>query len=226
MSETLFDFDYEPDEDAPAPATQAGKKAKAAHVWERDPYDFYVEPAVATAALLTVESFPGVSIDPCCGSGNIVRSMRAAGLMCHGRDIVPRAGQDPADWFLGRRDFLLDGLPEGARGYSNIISNPPFYSGKGTEQFIRQALKHARQKVAVFTDIKFLAGKARRLGLYAEHPPARVYVLSPRVSCPPGDVLEAGGKASGGTADWIWMVWDTTAPHTGTSMFLLGTDEV
>ena len=40
------------------------KKAKMAHVWERDPLDWYQEPTSATEALLTVESFVGGVWDP------------------------------------------------------------------------------------------------------------------------------------------------------------------
>lgn len=49
----------------------------------------------------------------------------------------------------------------------------------------------------------------------------RVYILAPRPSCPPGEYLKAGNKAGGGTADWIWAVWDRTAPAAPTTMHWL-----
>ena len=218
MSETLFDFDYEPDEAAPAPAAQAGKKAKAAHVWERDEHDWYVEPERVTDALLTVEKFPGITLDPCCGGGNIVRAFRRAGYSIHGRDLIERKGQEQP-WFLGTADFLNS--PPEAGGHHNVVSNPPFYSGEGTEKFIRNALRVACNKVAVFTDVRFLFGLERQETLYTDHRPTRVYFPSPRVSCPPGAVIEAGHKPEAGTASFVWMVWDTTHPAAATTMHWL-----
>ena len=210
-----LDFDYEDEAEEAAVAPLLGKKSKITHVWERDEFDFYVEPERVTDALLTVERFSGVTLDPCCGSGNIVRALLRAGCVAHGRDLVERPGQSQP-WFLGTRDFLGGGPVEGMA--ANIVSNPPFFSGEGTEKFIRTALASARSKVAVFTDVRFLFSTERLEGLYRELPPARVHLLSPRVSCPPGKMLEAGGKPNAGTASWVWLVWDFTAPHAGTSL--------
>ncbi len=185
---------------------------KKAHLWERDELDWYCEPEWATAALLKVEKFVGKSHDPACGRGNIVRTLIDAGYEASGSDLVDRAGSP--GWFKGCTDFLGDH----AFYADNIITNPPFYKAKGTEAFIRKALSVAKGKVAIFTDIKFLAGSGRANGIYSELPPHRVWVITPRPSCPPGHVLAAGGKASGGTADWCWMVWDLTAPFTGAEL--------
>lgn len=180
--------------------------AKAAHVWARDALDWYVEPEASTDALLRAETFAGRVYDPCCGGGNIVRAVRRAGLNGYGCDLVRRQGQDPA-WFDGTRDFLAD-----HRGRHNIIMNPPFFRAKGAEAFIRHALAITTYKVAAFVDLKFLGGTGRANGLYAEHPPSRVWIVTPRPSCPPGEYLLAGNEAGGGTADWVWVVWDKTAP--------------
>ncbi len=81
-----------------------------------------------------------------------------------------------------------------------------------TEAFIRHALKRlSLKKLAVFTDIKFLTSARRANGLYAELPPSRVWMISPRPSCPPGAYIAAGNKPQGGTADFCWIVWDRTA---------------
>ena len=185
-------------------------KAKKAHVWERDGLDWYVEPETSTSALLRVERFVGRIHDPSCGQGNIVKTLIAHGYHASGSDLVDRAGSP--GWFKGISDFLG---PE-AMFADNIVMNPPFFKAKGAEAFIRKALAVATGKVAAFVDIKFLAGGGRANGLYRELPPNRVWIITPRPSCPPGEVLKAGGKAEGGTADWIWMVWDKTAPYSGT----------
>jgi hypothetical protein len=178
---------------------------KDAHVWDRGEHDWYVEPTVATAALLTVERFPGLILDPCCGGGNIVKTCLQHGYKAIGTDIVRRTDEP---WFHGERPF--EDLPDHA--IPNIISNPPFYGAKGTEAFIRRGVKAATAKLAVFVDIRFLGGNGRTTGLYAEMPPNRVWIITPRVSCPPGTYLAAGNKAGNGSSDWAWMVWDLTSP--------------
>ncbi|GLK69204.1 hypothetical protein [Hansschlegelia plantiphila] len=186
--------------------------AKAAHVWERDGLDWYVEERRCTSGLLTVERFVGAVWDPSCGGGNIVEEMLAAGVDAVGTDIKQRVQRW---WFRGERDFLAF---EGQPLAQNIVMNPPFFRAKGAEAFIRKALSLATGKVVAFVDIKFLAGGARAQGLYADLPPTRVWVISPRPSCPPGEYLANGGKAEGGTADWCWLVWDLTAPRAETQI--------
>jgi hypothetical protein len=191
------------------------KVEKKAHVFQRDPHDWYVENQACTRALLRVERFFGTVWNPACGQGNIMRACRATGLEAVGSDVVRRAGFDDDAWWCGVGDFLQDSR---APSFESIITNPPFFKAKGTEAFIRKALRVARHKVAIFTDVKFLAGGARASGLYAEHPPSRVWILSPRPSCPPGEWLKAGNKAGGGTADWVWAVWSLTEPRQPTQL--------
>lgn len=186
---------------------------KKAHVWERDPHNWYVEPEEATEALLVVERFAGKIWDPACGQGNIVNTLIDRGYSAFGTDIVQR--HDGAEWWAGQFDFLTDQYPLGA---PNIVMNPPFFRAKGAEAFIRRALDIATTKVAAFVDLRFLAGAERAKGLYTDHPPDRVWIITPRLSCPPGEYLKSGGEAKGGTADWCWMVWDMSSPYLGTSM--------
>lgn len=188
--------------------------AKNARLWARDDLDWYIEPSDCTAALLTVERFVGAVLDPCCGQGNIVRALIAGGVLAWGSDIVDRSGD--ASWFYGASDFL--GERSARRPASNIVMNPPFFRAKGAEAFIRQALTIATGKVCAFVDKRFLAGSGRADGLFAEHPPTRVWILSPRPSCPPGAWLAAGNTAGGGTADWCWLVWSLTEKTTHTQL--------
>ncbi|WP_022697902.1 SAM-dependent methyltransferase [Euryhalocaulis caribicus] len=188
---------------------------KNAHVWERDELDWYVEPTAATEALLTVESFVGSIVDPCAGQGNIVNTLRSAGHDACASDVVKRAEFDRC--WAGHIDFLSGYSAELAR-YENFVMNPPFFRAKGAEAFIRRALELATGKVCAFVDIRFIAGAKRANGLFAEHPPHRVWIITPRVSCPPGEYLKAGGEAKGGSADWVWLVWDKTAPFSATHM--------
>lgn len=183
-------------------------EAKLAHSWERDQYDWYVEPTVSTAQLLSAETFKGQVLDPSCGAGNIVTTMRSAGLSAWGTDIKRRVPEG-TNWFLGVHDFLDESKPW--QPWPNVVMNPPFYRAKGAEAFIRRALTIATGKVCAFLDVKFLAGDGRANGLFSEHPPARIWIITPRPSCPPGEYLLAGNKAGGGTADWCWITWDKAA---------------
>lgn len=177
-----------------------------AKVWARDELDHYVEPESVTTALLGVERFVGAIHDPCCGLGNVVRAARAAGYEATGGDIVRRCGDAP--WFNGECDFRQVGYVYAP----NIVMNPPFFRAKGAEEFIRKALKLAKGKVAAFVDIRFIAGAERANGLYSDFPPHRIWIVTPRVSCPPGSYLAAGNKAGNGSSDWVWMVWDRLSP--------------
>lgn len=188
-------------------------RAKEAHVWERDPLDWYVEGERVTEQLLSVERFDGPVHDPCCGGGNIVRTLLRHGCEATGSDVVDRAGSPP--WFFGVHDFLTE--PNGR--FYNYVMNPPYFGGKGTEAFIRAALPLVLGKLCVFVDRRFLTGRRRAQTLYRDHPPTRVWEISPRPSCPPGAWLAAGNKAGGGTADYCWLVWDKTAPpNAGTAL--------
>lgn len=179
-------------------------RPKDAHVWERDPHDWYCEPGRCTDQLLSVESFPGWTHDPCCGAGNIVGRFLAAGHMATGSDLVQRIN---APWHLGVSDFLAaDTL--GAFGAQNVCFNPPFYRAIGAEDCIRRALTLAPGKVAAFVEKRFTGGAGRAKGLFYDHPPSRLWEITPRPSCPPGAFLAAGGRASGGTMDYVWLVWD------------------
>lgn len=185
-------------------------REKKARLWKRDELDWYCEPVQATTALLRVEKFVGYVLDPACGTGNIPRAFIEAGYgtKVYGSDIVRRVARPFPEWWAGESDFL-----DGAIVHDqNIVTNPPFLGGKGTEAFIRKALACSKAKIAIFTDIRFLAGGKRAQGLWNDHPPHRVWIVTPRVSCPPGEYLASGMKAGGGSADWCWLVWDQTAP--------------
>jgi hypothetical protein len=188
-------------------------KEKAAHVWSKDPFHWYVEGQECTRALARVERFSGPIYDPSCGQGNIIRALGSVGYDCFGTDIRNRVGD--AEWFRGERDYMdsLDGMEF---DFASIVMNPPFYGAKGTEAFIRRALDEAEHKVACFAEVRFLCGGKRAAGLFSDCPPTRIWHLSPRPSCPPGEYLLAGNKAGGGSLDYCWLVWDRTAPHAGT----------
>jgi hypothetical protein len=193
--------------------SESEKRERKSHIFERDEYDWYQEPISVTKLLIDAERFVGAIYDPACGAGNIVTTFLNARYEAYGSDIVDRASR--AKWFMGEGDFLSS---DHRLSGNNIVMNPPYYRAKGTEAFIRKALTLASRKVAAFVDIRFLTGAGRANGLFAEYPPARIWIVTPRVSCPPGSYLDAGNKAQGGTQDWAWLVWAIDEPAAPTQL--------
>lgn len=161
--------------------------------YARTDNDWYVEPPWVIDQLLRAVTFTGMIHDPCCGGGNIPKRLDALGYNTRACDIVDRGYGDV-------RDFFQD-----TRQYDNLVFNPPY---KIAEKFILHAINFAAYKVAAIVNLKFLASQGRRDRLFHRHPPASVLICSQRPSMPPGG---QGIKASGGTADYCWIVWDNVA---------------
>lgn len=168
--------------------------------YERAALDWYVEPADVTEALLAVEHFSGAVLDPACGIGTIPAAVKRAGLVALGSDIVERA---PGSGFEVC-DFLGEIAPWMV---ANIITNPPFGRGDLAMAFIEKAHAVADHKIAVFVDLRFIAS-AKRAGFFARFKPERIWILVPRPSCPPGELLQAGEiKRGGGAQDYCWLIF-------------------
>ncbi|MFC4255692.1 hypothetical protein GRI97_17590 [Altererythrobacter xixiisoli] len=187
----------------------------------RHPWDWYVEEHWVTHALASVVPLDRAVtyLDPCCGQLHIPEALAALGLPhVHGTDLFERAPDHRL--FLGCHDFLGDQrhLLEASQRLS-IIMNPPYSCQDGrrvrglAEQFIRRALAIATDKVCAVLPLKWL-GSAGRYQLFAQFPPAAIWILSERPSMPPGDAIAALGKAAfnNGKVDYMWVVWDAAAP--------------
>jgi hypothetical protein len=168
-------------------------KPKKAHSFERVANDWYVEPPEAVDALLDVERFAGLTLDPACGGGNIPERFAARGLHVSGSDLVNRGFGE------GGVDFLK--CQFGASTYNNVCSNPPFALA---DQFIRKALSVARIKVAMLLRFNFFESERRR-ELFATTPLARVWVCEWRLSILPGAAKYSAG--AGGRETYAWFVW-------------------
>ena len=172
----------------------------------RHSLDWYVEPEWTVHALLDAYPFFGVTWDPCAGSGNIPRTMRSCGLVCHATDLVDRGH---CDGLIGGVDFtspIASCAAFVAGPVDSIIMNPPY---RQAETFVRQALKIARRNVAALVQAKFLYSQTRH-ALFKQFPPWAIFHLSRRPSMPPGEMLMSGAiKAAGGKLDFSWVVWRT-----------------
>lgn len=160
--------------------------------YERQTDDWYQDPPWATDALLAVERpFIGRVLDPCCGGGNIVRQLRAAGIDGCGSDIVQR-------W----EGAAVAPYPDALRwSPASVVSNSPY---REAQEFIDCALSHVKDRVCVLLRLAFLEGQ-KRASWFADRPLARVWVSPRRISMPPG------GKAipaTGGTIAYAWFVFE------------------
>lgn len=186
-------------------AIERGRKKK----FLRDPDQWYTEPAWCSERLFAVEAFSGRIVDPCAGTGRIVAAARAAGLTAEGFDLrergIPgvRGGYD----FLDRFGAYIPGtFPCGG-----IVFNPPYGAspdkgGKRLEEAaIDRALERAH-KVAAFLPTTFLNGERRSRWLETT-PLYRVWLCSPRPSCPPGQMVLDGTAEGSGEIDYAWFVF-------------------
>ena len=143
--------------------------------------------------MFEVEKFdPGIW-DPCCGFGRIPSAAVAAGLYGIGTDIVDRGYSE----FAGVHDFLSSNRFRSP----NIVCNPPFNIA---DKFALHALSNpGTLKVAMV----FPTARLNAAHWIKGTPLARVWLMTPRPSMPPGRVIAAGEKPGGGKMDYCWLVW-------------------
>jgi hypothetical protein len=164
-----------------------------AHSWQREAHEHYVEPAWCSKRLFEEEGFEGAIYDPCCGFGTIVKEALKHGLVAHGSDLVDRG------WDSTRtpHDFLTSPI----ESHQNIVCNPPFNIAA---EFAATALARAERKVAMI----FPTARLNAAHWLRETPLARVWLMTPRPSMPPGHTITAGEKPGGGKMDFCWLVFN------------------
>lgn len=168
------------------------KEPLKAHRWKREQTEWYVEPSWVSERLFQVEPFIHEVWDPACGFGRIPDAARAAHLPAVATDIVDRGYRH----LHGTEDFLWT-----TRRFANIVCNPPFDKFR---EFAEQALKLTTGKVAMI----WLVPRLNAARWLSGTPLARIWLLTPRPSMPPGHVIASGGKVGGGTSDFCWLVFD------------------
>jgi hypothetical protein len=155
--------------------------------------DFYPTPPRYTKDILEREQLYGLTWEPACGDGAIVKVLD---------NYVP-AGQIRYSDIVDRHfrmseicDFLLEN-----RKVENIITNPPFTL---INEFAYHAHKCANKKIIFLAELAFLETEARK-ELFEKHPLARVWVYSKRIRFDKNIVSE---KTGGGMIAFAWFVWD------------------
>jgi hypothetical protein len=177
--------------------TMSGKRPRASHNFDRVPDNYYREPAWPSEQLFAHEKFPGTIWDPCCGGGTIPEAAKAAGLTVFASDLVDRG-------YGEQRDFLTEPAPIAAP--FTVATNPP-HQKQSERQFVERAFELGADKVAILFQTAKMHAAWR--WLIPSHL-ARVYLLTPRPSIPPGEMIERGEKAEGGRHDYSWLIFDRT----------------
>lgn len=197
--------------------------------YERVAGDRYFTPAWPVEALLTVEQFRGLTVDPCAGGWDIVDALKAHGVDAAGFDIEGAPRLTPIlpdqeglairtdDVIFPQQDFLAwDGwLPEyrGHHHAMNFVTNVPYgFHGALAVKFIKHMLKLTEPlggKVAVLLRVDFDSAGGRK-GIFADHPAfAAKYTLTKRVrwvNMPL--VYDKKGRLMEPTDNHAFFVWD------------------
>jgi len=155
--------------------------------------DFYPTPSWATQALIEHEKFEGTIWEPACGDGSMVRVLEKTGCPVIATDLYDRGFGIVGEDFLSS-DRISD----------NIVTNPPFNSAEG---FVKKGLSNSNRKLALLLRLAFLEGGNRYRTIFRDHPPARTWVFSERITFYPNSVARKGS----GTTAYAWFVWDKTS---------------
>jgi hypothetical protein len=170
------------------------KRPRAAHIWAKEAHRWYVEPAWCSTRLFDVEDFnhDHVVLDPMCGFGRILESAKAANYVTVCADIVDRGypGTRVQDFFKRRS------VPP------TVITNPSF---EDAEQVVAHAFRLGAQKIAIVMPVATLCAAVWAFSA----PLRRIWLLSPRPSMPPRQVILRGEKPEGGRVDYCWAVFES-----------------
>jgi 23S rRNA G2445 N2-methylase RlmL len=146
---------------------------------------------VAAAAMVRLAGGPaGRLLDPCCGSGTIVREALAAGWDAQGsdadREAVDAARANAADAVIRRADALDLPHPDGA--FDAVVTNLPF----GRQFHADQARGSSAGRSAPAGSSAGWVQGALREAARVTRPGGRVVVLVPSVPRPPAGLTLSG----------------------------------
>ena len=137
---------------------------------ERHEHDYYATPPTAVKDLLEREDFENVW-ECACGEGHIAEVLKKKGILGKATDLIDR---NYGDGLLNFR-LCMD------KWDGDIITNPPY---KYAMEFTEKALDLISEgrKLAMLLKIQFLESK-KRIPLFKNSPPKRIYVWSGRMTC-------------------------------------------
>ncbi len=164
----------------------------------RDSPDDFPTPPWATRALLAhvladIGPFTArTCLEPACGAGHMARVLAGC--------FAEVTASDAHDYGHGAvRDFLRHPFAVGSVDW--VITNPPFRLG---EAFAVQALRVAREGVALLVRTVFIESVGRYRTLFAATPPTRFAQFVERVPMVKGRLDPRATTATG----YAWLVWE------------------
>jgi hypothetical protein len=158
-------------------------------VSKRRALDDYETPHEATAALSPFLSLTGNLLEPCAGSGRMVKALKKT---------FPALKIESSDIKRGK-DFMKRTAP--FKGH--CFSNPPYRNGQA-EAIARHAMKLASGKVGMLMQSGFVWGARRANGIYlAGLKPELIIVIPWRIMFIDGD----GKEIEGQFFSHCWVVW-------------------
>ena len=178
-------------EQAPADARverYAPKKAKH----QRHPDDYYCTPAWCVTGLYETLEMPKPTLDPCAGTGALVRAAPQSDMLIGVEIHEGRAEEAGAGVIQG------DGLDLSWEG-QHVLMNPPF---KDALTWVKKGVAEPLTCAALLK-MSFLATKGR-YDFWAEYPPTAVVVMSGRPS------FTGNGSDN---AEYMWCYWDNRVPR-------------
>lgn len=172
--------------------------------WPRHSDNWYVEEFWCDKRLFDVEEIPsGLVYDPHCGMGRVLDAAAERGYFAFGSDIKDRSPKHPLTISsVFDLDFSTLGGP-------TIVSNPPYSRATGHRiiKHLVSELEHGSvEKVCLLLPATFLWADGR-VEWFEQHKPERVWIIAPRPSMPPGEMIELGVPPEGGKTDYAWYVW-------------------
>jgi len=171
-------------------ATGRSLAAETGYVRHAD--DFYETPAWCTRAILPHLRRTDVVLDPCAGTGAILRAVRTSvpGVICKAIELDPvrsyHAGIQCADALS----------PETLWPPATIVTNPPYALAM---EFVLRALLETQGKrdAAFLLRLNWLASQ-KRAEFHKKHP-SDIFVLPRRPSFTPDNRTDA--------TEYAWLVW-------------------
>lgn len=141
----------------------------------REKDDFYPTPPEPTQALLVAERLPLARFpeiwEPAAGDGAMAEQMSRAGYRVLLSDLVDRGCGAEIRSFYEYRDPLAPA----------IVTNPPFQECHGDPAWVRHALEGLKvEYMALLLPFNW-PGARERAPVWAQHPPARVYLMRWRI---------------------------------------------
>lgn len=175
-------------------------RVNARHSAEARGKEFYRTGPEAIASFIAFEEgfIPLRIWEPCAGDGAIAKPLRAAGYKVLATDIVDRGAG-----YRHGLDYLKVKVPSGCEA---IVTNPPF--SLATEM-VNKALGEVTYH-AWLLPLSFLESQ-KRIPLFRDTPPARVWVSSRRLPMMHRDGWQ--GKEADSNKCFAWFIWDDIAPR-------------